>query len=149
MCYWKTSGSWLRKGWVGSDVTLHNGCGLFAEGGQVGPQGSELTQLLPVFPAMESSSPETRAYREWRFRERDEQGRENCVRVSETFLSPLIPPFSVPKEENLCLIYSSWCFQVPVLSDSAGVGMLSSRWESFNGAWNTERNQSSLEKSAF
>ena len=146
LCYWKTSGSWLRKGWVGSDVTLHKGCGVFAEGGQVGPQGSELTQLLPVFPAVESSSPKTRAYRKWRFRERDEQGRENCVRVSETFLSPFIPPFSIPKEENLCLICSSWCFQVPVLSDSAGVGMLSSRWESFKGAWNTERNQSSLEK---
>ena len=42
---------------MGSDVTLHKGYGLFAEAGQVGPQGSELTQLSPVFPAMESSSP--------------------------------------------------------------------------------------------
>ena len=95
---------------MGSDVTLHKGYGLFAEAGQVGPQGSELTQLSPVFPAMESSSPKTRVYGEWRFRDRDEQGRENCVRVSGIFLSPLIPPFSIPKEENLCLIYSSWCF---------------------------------------
>lgn len=70
VCYRKTSGSWLRKGWVGSEVTLHRGCGLFAEAGQVGPQGSELTQLSPVSPAMESSSPKTRAYGEWRFRER-------------------------------------------------------------------------------
>ena len=95
---------------MGSDVTLHKGYGLFAEGGQVGPQGSELTEFSPVFPAMESSSPKTKAYGEWRFREKDEQGRENCVRVSEIFLSPLIPPFSIPKEENLCLIFSCWCF---------------------------------------
>ena len=59
---------------MGSDVTLHKGYGLFAEAGQVGPQGSELTELSPVFPAMESSSPKTRAYGEWRFRDTDEQG---------------------------------------------------------------------------
>lgn len=42
-----------------------------------GPRVSELTEFSPVFPAMESSSPKTRVYGEWRFRERDEQGREN------------------------------------------------------------------------
>ena len=75
---------------MGSDVTLHKGYGLFAEAGQVGPQGSELTQLSPVFPAMESSSPKTRVYGEWRFRDRDEQGRENCVR-GEIYFQEILP----------------------------------------------------------
>ena len=34
----ETSGSWLRKGRVGSDATLDRGSGLFENGGQVGPR---------------------------------------------------------------------------------------------------------------
>lgn len=86
---------------MGSDVTLHKGYGLFAEAGQVGLQGSELTELSPVFPAMESSSPKTRAYGEWRFRDTDEQGRESCVRVS-SFL-PSSHPSPSPKKKTFVL----------------------------------------------
>lgn len=45
----ETSGSWLRKGWVGSDATLDKGSGLFAKGGQVGSLGSQLAELSPAF----------------------------------------------------------------------------------------------------
>lgn len=128
-CHWdeadcvlpETSGSWLRKGWVGSDATLNKRLWALWKGRSGGAPGSELTAFHLHLMAMESSSPKNRGYGEQRFRERDEQGRENCVMASEIFLSPLMLPFSIPKEENLCPIYSAWCFQFPILFSSSRV----------------------------